>query len=145
MDFNFPLPPVFVKTIPSREGDLAPEHLSSASSLFNIFHRDRVNGFSDTSLVSDLSSRSHPVFINSDLDPENRIIYECEEAYPVDRLSPVCMGYFDHMEYEAAMASISAAEEMLNQHQTQSRLADPIDVLEPSLQHRRSTSISAFR
>src|SRR5579859_2740506 len=99
MEFNFQLPPVttssplhgrtatvipdspVAETISLRKGDLAQEYPSSASSLFNIFHSDR-----DTSLVSDLSSRCHPVFINSDLDSENRIIYECEESYPVDRL-----------------------------------------------------------
>jgi hypothetical protein len=42
------------------------------------------------------------------------------------------------------MVSISVAEEMLNQHQRQSEMANPTDVLGPSLQHRRSLRISHF-
>src|SRR5277367_1531181 len=54
----------------------------------------------------------HPIFINSDLSPDARF-YNFKELYPVDRLNPVAMGYFNYPEYEAAMSSINAAEAML--------------------------------
>lgn len=79
----------------------------------------------------------HPVFINSDLSPDARF-YNFKELYPVDRLNPVCMGYFNYPEYEAAMSSINAAEAMLRDpegYEMSRRLST-----RRTLRQRRSTS-----
>ena len=158
MEFKFPLPPVTTpspasgltkqiesnspqaNTTTSSEFDHSLDHPSSTSSLFNIFHTNPAVEVSPEPFSSDHPARVHPVFINSDLHPDHRVVCQSEEEYPVDRLSPICIGYFNHKEYEAAMASIYAAEEMLIQHQRNSELPTPTDVLGDSLQRRRSTS-----
>jgi len=83
----------------------------------------------------------HPVFINSDLTPNARF-YNFKELYPVERLNPVCMGYFNYPEYEAAMSSINAAEAMLRDpegYQLSRRLSTT-----RTLRQRRSTSNPRF-
>jgi hypothetical protein len=89
-----------------------------------------------TIIVTD-PSLIHPVFINSDLTPDARF-YNFKELYPVDRLNPVCMGYFNYPEYEAAMSSINAAEAMLRDpegYEMSRRLST-----RRTLRQRRSTS-----
>jgi len=52
----------------------------------------------------------HPVFITSGLCLDDRHSALPDIEYPVERLNPVCIGYYNHFEYEAAMDSIRAAE-----------------------------------
>ena len=83
----------------------------------------------------------HPVFINSDLSPDARF-YNFKELYPVERLNPVAMGYFNYPEYEAAMSSINAAEAMLRDpegYDMSRRLST-----RRTLRQRRSTSTLPF-
>jgi len=83
----------------------------------------------------------HPVFINSDLTPDARF-YNFKELYPVERLNPVAMGYFNYPEYEAAMSSINAAEAMLRDpegYDMSRRLST-----RRTLRQRRSTSAPTF-
>jgi hypothetical protein len=87
----------------------------------------------------------HPIFINSDLNPRNGNFFGFEEEYPVDRLNPVCMGYFNHFEYEAAMASINAIEAMYLNRSSPSDVDTLSEKSEPTLRHRRSTSMSLLR
>jgi hypothetical protein len=98
MNFDFPLPP---------STPLAPTFNSVDSPLFqsppNSF---TVEPLSLRRVSSDDPASIHPVFIKSDLRPETGIVFEKGPHYPVDRLHPACAGYFNHIEYEAAMESI---------------------------------------
>ena len=83
----------------------------------------------------------HPVFINSDLTADARF-YNFKELYPVERLNPVAMGYFNYPEYEAAMSNINAAEAMLRDpegYDMSRRLST-----RRTLRQRRSTSTLQF-
>ena len=92
--------------------------------------------------VSSAVSILHPVFINSDLDPSCPFTHTCEHDYPIDRLHPACMGYYNHSEYETAMASIRAIEDLYRRSITEAIITPPIS--ENTLQHRRSQSIATF-
>jgi len=162
MEFEFPLPPVItpspLSSVASRLNPKSPEantsgspgssgtieSQSSPAGLFNIFHTNAADEDIEEPHSSDLSSTLHPVFINSALHPECRISSEFDEPYPVERLNPVCFGYFNHKEYEASMASILAAEAMLTQKPKSSALPTPTEILADSIQHRRSAGNAPF-
>jgi hypothetical protein len=82
----------------------------------------------------------HPVFINSDLDPRHYLQDPKIHQYPVDRLHPACIGYYNHSEYEIAMASVRAIEDLYRRSITETPITPPIS--ENTLQHRRSLSIT---
>jgi hypothetical protein len=86
------------------------------------------------------SARVHPVFINSDLRPEIGVICTVGNDYPIDRLNPVCAGYFNHVEYEAAMESIRQVEAMNDMNVGITGFTTLSETPKITLQHRRSTS-----
>ena len=136
MDFKFPLPPIRILANPdsptsSNPYDASDERASSPGS--------------DDSLISSDTACIHPIFINSDLNPKNGSLFSFEEDYPVDRLNPVCMGYFNHFEYEAAMASINAIEAMYLKRSSPSDVDTLSEMSEPTLRHRRSASMLLSR
>jgi len=162
MEFEFPLPPVLspspLSSVTERLKPKSPEantagspgssgtiaRRSSTAGLFDIFHTKSAGEAIKVPNSPNLSSSLHPVFINSALHPECRISSQFDEPYPVERLNPVCFGYFNHKEYEAAMASILAAEVMLTQKPKSSALPTPTEILADSIQHRRSAGNAPF-
>ena len=132
MKFKFPLPPL---AIPSPPAQNSPKDISLAPE--NLIDSDRdISTSRESAIASRDPARTHPVFINSDLCPEKGPFHQCAEEYPVNRLNPVCMGYFNHPEYEIAMASIRAAEEIYRSRS----IDDDVGSFEETIQHRRSTS-----
>ena len=139
MDLKFPLPPIGT---PSSRFQTVSSDVSSISSYHSATSHERgSSSTSDHDLISSDSACIHPVFINSDLRPKTGM-FSIEEKYPVDRLNPVCMGYFNHIEYEAAMASINAIEAMVRDRSPPSDVNSLSEVSDDTLQHRRSASKS---
>jgi hypothetical protein len=111
MEFEFPLPPVVNHSpLPYFSNLDTP----SSSSYSETFDRSRTSVDDLDELFDDDSARVHPVFIHSDLDPDKGRFYDSVHDYPVDRLNPAAMGYFNHSEFEAAMSSISEAESLFS-------------------------------
>ena len=131
MKFKFPLPPISTPSPPHN----SPQHKSDASP--NSIDSDELVHFRQNAIASSDPERTHPAFIGSDLRPENGPFHDCQGEYPVERLNPVCMGYFNNHEYEIAMASIRAAEEI---YRNRSHFDDEDTSFEKTLQHRRSES-----
>lgn len=136
MQFKFPLPPATLSS-PSR----SLRSIDAFSAPSNPFDTGESSHGHDSAPSSGDPARIHPIFINSDLNDKAKILHLPTEAYPADRLNPVCMGYFNHSEYEAAMSSIMVAEAM---YQSSTGYAGQRSS-RSSLQHRRSMSmLSSF-
>jgi hypothetical protein len=139
MEFEFPLPPV---TTPSPLPHFSVLDTPSTSSSFSeAFDISRFSvGVLGRNCASNDSARVHPVFIHSDLHPEKGVFYGSVHDYPVDRLNPVCMGYFNHPEFEAAMLSISAAESMFSNGTGYTEIPHDSEIVGDTLQSRRFSS-----
>src|SRR5208282_1892545 len=135
MNFQFPFPPM---STPSPRPRTAPAEFSPSSTGFDR-SEERISptGF-NTSLMSIDPAHVHPVFINSDLHPNDSSFFNSEEEYPTDRFHPACMGYFNHHEYEAAMSSINAIEAMFLRRSAITDSDTMSEVSEHTLRHRRS-------
>jgi len=137
MNFQFPLPPI---RTPSPRPRTAPADLSPTSIVYNGSEKQfSPTPFNRSPMPSD-SAHVHPVFINSDLHPNDSNFFSSVEEYPTDRLHPACMGYFNHHEYEAAMSSINAIEAMYLRRSAITDSDTMSEVSENTLRHRRSKS-----
>lgn len=133
MKFQFPLPPSpRPRTAPA---DLSPPIVYNGNDA-----RVSLTAFKNSPMSSD-SAHIHPVFINSDLHPNDSGFFSSEE-YSADRLHPACMGYFNHHEYEAAMSSINAIEAMYLHRSAITDSDTMSEVSEHTLRDRRSKSNS---
>ena len=136
MRFTFPIPPDTTpspfRSAPSSAGFLTPAYISDRP------RRSPQRILTPQPITAD-PARIHPIFINSDLRLSSKGLYSADEIYPVDRLNPVCMGYFNYRQYEAAMWAITAAETAWQSPQI--KVSTPPS---ESLQHRRSSSITSF-
>lgn len=131
MKFKFPLPPLSTPSPPHS----SPQHTSDGPP--NSIDSDEPVHSRQEAIASTDPARTHPAFIGSDLRPENGPFHDCQGEYPIERLNPICMGYFNNREYEIAMASIRAAEEIYHNRS----LFDAEDTsFEKTLQRRRSES-----
>lgn len=140
MDFKFPLPPIETPSPRLHDGsnDMSPV----SSDLSTPRDGQTSSSASNNSPIASNPACVHPVFINSDLNPEESRFFDFEEEYPVDRLNPACMGYLNHLEYEAAMASINAIEAMYQNLSPPSDVDTMSEASERTLQNRRSASMS---
>jgi hypothetical protein len=135
LQLKFPLPP---PTPPSTNRSIKSNDAFSVPS--NPFDASESPRGSDSVPSTANPAHIHPIFINSDLNEKAKNLHLPSEAYPVDRLNPVCMGYFNHSEYEAAMSSIMVAEAMYQSSSAHAGRESQLLSSEGSLQHRRSIS-----
>jgi hypothetical protein len=130
MDFKFPLPP----STPAHSIAFSLDSPSFAEGL------DIVAPLSLRAVNSHDPARNHPVFINSHLHPGDGSAHSAEN-YPVVRLHPACVGYFNHVEYETAMQSILQAQTMCDNSIGFTDFSTLSKAPKITIQRRRSSSI----
>jgi hypothetical protein len=141
LEYDFPLPPASASSPPAQSSFTFMAEPSAMAEYPQLSPTPPL--VSDNFATSNDPARVHPTFIKSDLQPERGPFYPLEGEYPVDRLNPACIGYFNHVEYELAMATIAAAESLCGQNLTPTISISP-PASENTVQYRRSTSASPY-